>query len=395
MRMGHTGRCRDTRPWIRAAASLCLVALVCAPASGQLSSFERFEQLARRAEQALNSNPAEAVPLYREALNIRPAWVDGWFYLGAALYQLDRYAEATHALRKGLELAPKIGTAWALLGLCEAELDNAEQALADIARGEQLGLGPNVGFEVAVRVKAARLLIARGQFDEAMGKMYPLSKKKVDHPAIEEVMGLTALAVYQDPAALTPEQREMVKVAGKAAWAGGTGRPAEALAGYDELIRRWPKAPGVHYARALYLMESDPKAALEEFRQEVENTPDHWPALLMLANLEIRNGQPEEALKHLERALDLVPVSYRWICHASIGQAHLTAGRLDQAIAKLEKATRLVSGNAQIHYYLSQAYRRAGRKEDAARELAEFQRLKEIEDPLALPAFQPGARRQQ
>jgi len=395
MRMGHTGRCRDTRPWIRAAASLCLVALVCAPASGQLSSFERFEQLARRAEQALNSNPAEAVPLYREALAIRPAWVDGWFYLGAALYQLDRYAEATHALRKGLELAPKIGTAWALLGLCEAELDNAEQALADIARGEQLGLGPNVGFEVAVRVKAARLLIARGQFDEAMGKMYPLSKKKVDHPAIEEVMGLTALAVYQDPAALTPEQREMVKVAGKAAWAGGTGRPAEALAGYDELIRRWPKAPGVHYARALYLMESEPKAALEEFRQEVENTPDHWPALLMLANLEIRNGQPEEALKHLERALDLVPVSYRWICHASIGQAHLTAGRLDQAIAKLEKATRLVSGNAQIHYYLSQAYRRAGRKEDAARELAEFQRLKEIEDPLALPAFQPGARRQQ
>lgn len=395
MRMGHTGRCRDTRPWIRAAASLCLVALVCAPASGQLSSFERFEQLARRAEQALNSNPAEAVPLYREALAIRPAWVDGWFYLGAALYQLDRYAEATHALRKGLELAPKIGTAWALLGLCEAELDNAEQALADIARGEQLGLGPNVGFEVAVRVKAARLLIARGQFDEAMGKMYPLSKKKVDHPAIEEVMGLPALAVYQDPAALTPEQREMVKVAGKAAWAGGTGRPAEALAGYDELIRRWPKAPGVHYARALYLMESEPKAALEEFRQEVENTPDHWPALLMLANLEIRNGQPEEALKHLERALDLVPLSYRWICHASIGQAHLTAGRLDQAIAKLEKATRLVSGNAQIHYYLSQAYRRAGRKEDAARELAEFQRLKEIEDPLALPAFQPGARRQQ
>ncbi|MGC8759311.1 MAG: tetratricopeptide repeat protein [Bryobacteraceae bacterium] len=395
MRMGDTGRCRHTRLGIQAAASLCLIALACAPALGQPSSFERFEQLARRAEQALNSNPAEAVPLYREALAIRPAWVDGWFYLGAALYQLDRYAEATHALRKGLELAPKIGTAWALLGLCEAELDNAEQALADITRGEQLGLGPNLGFEVAVRVKAARLLIARGQFDEAMGKMYPLSKKKVDHPAIEEVMGLTALAVYQDPRALTPEQREMVKVAGKAAWAGGTGRPEEALAGYDELVRRWPKAPGVHYARALYLMESDPKAALEEFRQEVENTPDHWPALLMLANLEIRNGQPEEALKHLERALDLVPVSYRWICHASIGQAHLTAGRVDQAIAKLEKATRLVSGNAQIHYYLSQAYRRAGRKEDAARELAEFQRLKEIEDPLALPAFQPGARRAQ
>ncbi|MCS7042607.1 MAG: tetratricopeptide repeat protein [Bryobacteraceae bacterium] len=380
--------------WARPLFLAALCALAAAPARGQASQFERFEQLARRAEQVLDANPAEAVQLYREALKIRPAWVDGWLYMGAALYQLERYAEATHALRKGIELAPKIGTAWALLGLCEAELDNAEQALADIARGEQLGLGPNLAFEVAVRVKAARLLIARGSFDEAMGKMYPLSKRKVDHPAIEEIMGLTALAVYQDPSALTPEQQEMVKLAGRAAWAGGTGRPADALAGYDELVRRFPKSPGVHYARALYLMESDPKAALEEFRQEVENTPDHWPALLMLANLEIRQGQPDEALKHLERALELVPVSYRWICHASIGQAHLTAGRVEQAIAKLEKATRLVSGNAQIHYYLSQAYRRAGRKEDAARELAEFQRLKEIEDPLALPAFQPGARRQ-
>jgi len=391
---GMSGASRTTRAMTRTAAILFVAFCLCATASGQASQFERFEQLARRAEQVLDANPAEAVRLYREALKIRPAWVDGWLYMGAALYQLERYAEATHALRKGLELAPRIGTAWALLGLCEAELDNVEQGLADIAKGEQLGLGANLDFEVAVRVKAARLLLARGSFDEAMGKMYPLSKKKTDHPAIEEIMGLSALAVYRDSGSLTPEQREMVRIAGKAAWAGGAGRPAEALAGYDELVRKYPKAPGVHYARALYLMESDPKAALEEFRQEVENTPDHWPALLMLANLEIRQGQPDEALKHLERALELVPVSYRWICHASIGQAHLTAGRLEPAIAKLEKATRLVSGNAQIHYYLSQAYRRAGRKEDAARELAEFQRLKEIEDPLALPAFQPGARRQ-
>ncbi|MFZ5926770.1 MAG: tetratricopeptide repeat protein [Acidobacteriota bacterium] len=375
-------------------AVLILAAALAPPAAAQASQFERFEQLARRAEAVLDANPSEAVSLYREALKIRPAWVEGWLYMGAALHRMERYAEATHALRKGLELAPRFGTAWALLGMCEAELDNSEQALADIARGEQLGLGANLDFEVAVRIRAARLLISEGRFDEAMGKMYPLSKRNVNHPAIEEIMGLAALAVDRDPGALSPERREIVQLAGKAAWAGGTGRPEEALKGYDELVRRFPKAPGVHNARALYLMESDPKAALEGFLEEVRNTPDHWPALLMLANLQIRQGAPDEALKNLERALQLVPVSYRWICHASIGQAHLTAGRLDQAIPRLEKAARLVRGNAQIHYYLSQAYRRAGRKEDAARELAEFQRLKEIEDPLALPAYQPGARRQ-
>ncbi len=371
---------------------LCLAAA--AAARGQASSFERFEQLARRAEAVLDASPAEAVQLYREALSIRQAWVEGWLYMGAALHRLERYAEAVHALRKGLELAPRFGTAWALLAMCEAELDNGEQALADFAKAEQLGLGANLGFEVAARVRMARLLIAEGRFDEGMGKMYPLSKRNVNHPAIEEIMGLAALAVDREVASLDPERREIVALAGKAAWAGGTGRPAEALKFYDEMVRRYPKAPGVHNARALYLMETDPKAALEGFEEEIRNTPDHWPALLMLANLQIRQGAPDEALKNLERALSLVPVSYRWICHASIGQAHLTAGRLDQAIPRLEKAARLVQGNAQIHYSLSQAYRRAGRKEDAARELAEFQRLKAVEDPLALPAYQPGARRQ-
>lgn len=389
---GGAGRGRNSMKQI--GAVLVLAAGLGQAAAGQASQFERFEQLARQAASVLDANPSEAIQLYREALKIRPAWVEGWLYMGAALHRLERYAEATHALRKGLELAPRFGTAWALLAMCEAELDNAEQALADFAKGEQLGLGANLGFEVAARVRVARLLIAEGRFDEAMGKMYPLSKRNVDHPAIEEVMGLAALGVDRDPAALNPERREIVQMAGKAAWAGGTGRPEEALKGYDELIRRFPKAPGVHNARALYLMESDPKAALEGFLEEVRNTPDHWPALLMLANLQIRQGTPDEALKNLERALELVPVNYRWICHASIGQAHLTAGRLDQAIPRLEKAARLVQGNAQIHYYLSQAYRRAGRKEDAAREMAEFQRLKEIEDPLALPAYQPGARRQ-
>lgn len=373
---------------------LILTAALARAVPGQPADFERFEQLARRAASVLDADPSEAVRLYREALAIRPAWVEGWLYMGAALHRLERYAEAVHALRKGLELAPPFGTAWALLAMCEAELDNGEQALADFAKAEQLGLGANLGFEVAARVRMARLLIAEGRFDEAMGKMYPLSKRNVNHPAIEEIMGLAALAVDRDVASLPPERREIVALAGKAAWAGGTGRPEEALKFYDEMVRRYPKAPGVHNARALYLMETDPKAALDGFLEEVQNTPDHWPALLMLANLQIRQGAPDEAMKNLERALDLVPVSYRWICHASIGQAHLTAGRLDQAIPRLEKAARLVRGNAQIHYYLSQAYRRAGRKEDAAREMAEFQRLKEMEDPLALPAYQPGARRQ-
>jgi len=129
-------------------------------AFGQASApSDAFDDLSRRAEALLDTNPAEAAPLYRKALDIRPAWAEGWFNLGGALYQLDRHAEAVDALRKAVGLAPKHGPAWGLLGLCEAELDDADQALADIRRGEELGLGPNLEFETAVRVKAARVLV--------------------------------------------------------------------------------------------------------------------------------------------------------------------------------------------------------------------------------------------
>ena len=357
------------------------------------SDFERFEDFSRRAAALLDVRPSEAIGLYREALKLRPAWVEGWLYMGAALYQTGRYAEATDALRKGVALAPGQGTAWALLGLCEAELDNAEQALADIQKGQQLGLGANLQFEIAARVRAARLLIQQSSFDEAMGQLYPLSKRGVRDPNVEETMGLAVLAADADLREISPNRREVIRLAGRAAWAGATQRPEEAVATYKELVTKYPAEPGVHNAHGLYLMENDLAAALEAFKTEIRNTPIHWAAMIMLASLQTRQGAPDEAIATLGEAIKLVPVKYRWICHAGLGQAHLTASRLERAIEELEQATRLVKGNAQVHYYLSQAYRRAGRQADATKELAEFQRLKEMEDPLALPAYQPGAKR--
>src|SRR5580693_9505051 len=118
----------------------------------QTSAKEQFEDLARRAEAALDSRPEEAAGLYKQALAIRPDWAEGWLYMGGALYQSGRYAEATDALRKGIGLAPIFANGWALLGLSESQLDDQEQALADIRKGEEIGLGGNVPFETAVRV---------------------------------------------------------------------------------------------------------------------------------------------------------------------------------------------------------------------------------------------------
>jgi tetratricopeptide (TPR) repeat protein len=373
------------------ALTLGLLPVTTQVARAQANSAEAFEDLARRADASLDSQPAEAASLYKQALAIRPDWGEGWLYLGGALYQLSRYAEASDAFRKGVELAPSVGTGWAFLGLNEAELGDQDQALADIRKGEELGLGSNREFETAVRVKAARLLVRASTFDEALGQLQPLAKGNENSPAVVETMGLCTLSLPDDMAQLSAQRRAVVALTGKAAWANVSQHPDEAAADYRQLLEQYPNEPGVHYAYGLYLMETDLTAALAEFQKEVLNTPKHWPSLLVIASIHIRQGTAEPAIQSLREAMKIVPAKYRWLCHAELGRANITADNLDTAIAEFQTAVRLMPTNANVHYFLSEAFRRAGRKTDAQRERAEFEKLKVQQDPLAVPSLRPFA----
>src|SRR3712207_2165803 len=111
---------------------LALAACLASAASAQGS----FEDLSRRAAEALDSNPKQAVELYTAALKLKPDWAEGWLYLGASLSQLERYAEALKAFQTGIPLAPQNGTAWAFLGLCEYELVNEQRAIENIRKAQ-------------------------------------------------------------------------------------------------------------------------------------------------------------------------------------------------------------------------------------------------------------------
>ena len=374
------------RPW---ACPTILLVLTAPWMGAQAPAKATFEDLQRRAEAALDTRPEEAAGLYKQALALRPEWAEGWLYMGGALYQAGRYAEATDALRKGVELAPVIGTGWALLGLSESQLEDQDQALADIRKGEGLGLGANTQFETAVRVRAAQLLIRSSSFDEALAQLQPLSRRHDNPQPLEEAMGLAVLAIPDDAAQLSPQRRAAVGLAGKAAWAFSTQHPEAAAAGYRQLLEQYPNEPGVHYAYGLYLMETDLAAALAEFQKEVRNNPKHWPALLVVASLQIRQGTPEQAIETLHAALKIVPAKYHWLCHTDLGRADLDANHPDAAIGELENAVRQMPSSANVHFFLAQAYRQAGRKADADRERTEFEKMKAQQDPLGVPALHP------
>ncbi len=374
----------------RAAGLACLLAG--GMAAGQTST-ENFEDLGRRAQAVLDSDPAAAAALYKQALEMQPAWPEGWFYLGGALYRLDRYAEGVDAFHKGLDLSPKNGPAWALLGMCEYELGHLDQTLADIGKAEDLGLGNNTAFEVAVRQRAALALIRQSFFDRAMSQLQPLIKYKENSAPVVEAAGLCSLGVAQDPTKLPENRRKVVDMTGKAMWAAVSHRPQDAEDGFHQLLELYPREPGVHYAYGLYLMDTDQHAALAEFEKELSNNPMQWPALLAGAFLETRSGAPDVALQFAERARKVVPASYLWLCEAEMGRALLAKDEPEKAVPLFEDSVKQQPDNAQTHFYLEQAYRRAGRKTEAQRERVEFVRLKSQQDPGAMPGLMNSANR--
>lgn len=359
----------------------CALLLQIAAAATQ----DSFEDLAQRAEASLDSDPAKAAALFKQALDQRPSWPEGWFYLGGVLYRLDRHAEAREAFTKGLDFSPRNGVAWGFLGLAEYELGHLDAARMAIDKGERLGLGPNTGFEAAVRQRAALLLIRSSLFDQAMSQLQPLSKHPENSPAVIEAVGLCSLAIATDPTKLTESRRKVVDLAGKAMWAATSQRPKDAKDGFDELLATYPNERGVHYAAGLFLMDSDQHSALAEFEKELHADPDHWPTLLVAAFLETRQGTPDVAMQMAERARRLAPASYYWLCDAEMGRALLAKDQPEKAVPLFEHAVKLQPDNAQTHFYLEQAYRRVGRKADAQHERDEFLRLKAQQDPNSLP----------
>jgi predicted Zn-dependent protease len=72
-----------------------------------------------------------------------------------------------------------------------------------------------------------------------------------------------------------------------------------------------------------------------------------------------------------------------------LGRADLDANNPDAAIGELENAVRQMPSSANVHFFLAQAYRQAGRKADADRERTEFEKIKAQQDPLGVPALHP------
>jgi Flp pilus assembly protein TadD len=118
----------------------------------------------------------------------------------------------------------------------------------------------------------------------------------------------------------------------------------------------------------------------KEYRAAVAENPFDGKAETRLGDLALRASNLEEAFRHYKRALELQPNDAE-AC-LGVGRTLIQMHRPAEAESYLKHSVELEPFTAATHYRLSLVYRAAGRTSDAQKELAQFQRLKDMRERL-------------
>src|SRR5258708_8639766 len=351
---------------------------------------ESFEKLAERAQAAMDSERVpEAIRLYDRATKLRPDWPEGWWHLGTLLFDAGRFREARDAFTLFAAVERKQpGPGFAMLGLSEFQLKRYTRALPALERGRKLGLGTNPDFVRGVLLHDGILNALLGKPEIALQRLTLAANQiAAAHPEapkdtvladlnLLDAFGIAGVRIAKLRSGLVVFQIPAVRLAGRAQALIALQDRVAAETEFKQMLALYASEPGVHYMYGVFLLKEHPPLATDEFRREIEVSPSHDAARIQLALEFLRTADYEHGLKYAGGAVPLAPENF--VAHVACGRLWLALGKADRALQELRTAVKLAPGSPEAHFALSQALSESGRSGEAARERAEFERLKAL-----------------
>jgi tetratricopeptide (TPR) repeat protein len=346
-----------------------------------------FDSLAKQAAEARDSDQLDrAAALYKQALALRPQWSEGWWSLATLEYDRNNYTAAAGAFRRLLVLAPKNGTAHAMLGLCEFELGQDDNALKHIEEAQTLGVTNDTQLRRVVVYHQGLLLLRKDKFEGARDSLGQLCSQGLQDNSITRAMGMAALRIGgKNPPPENSPGATVVQRVGHAACTAAAKKYDEPRREFAALVAEFPYYPNIHYAYGRFLADSnDAPAAVEQFKLEIKNNPADITSRLQIAAT-LYKVDSAAAVPYAQEAVKLD--AHSAFAHYLLGLLLLDTDDYLKAIPNLEIAAKAFPRDAKIFFALGSAYSRAGRKEEAARARATFQRLNQQPSEESKPAY--------
>jgi tetratricopeptide (TPR) repeat protein len=336
-----------------------------------------LQTLSKEADAARDSHQLDkAIRLYQQALMLKPDWDEGWWNLGSIHYDLDHYSECAPAFRRLAKLKPDSAPAWTMAGLCEYKLRRFDGALECLTHVDRLKFQEPPELAHAARLHYALVLTKAGAFEKAIATLTELTRVDQKSPEVIAAAGIAGLRRMWLPSEVPEGDRELVFKLGDAMATAMQFDAKEAIGKFEELVQHYPSEPNVHFRFGAYLATQDSDRGIEEIKKTVALAPEHIPALVGLATIYLKREETEPALEYARRAVRAHAADFS--AHVVLGRALLAKEDPAGAATELEQAVKLAPASIEARYSLASAYSRLGRKDDAARELAEFKRLQNL-----------------
>jgi tetratricopeptide (TPR) repeat protein len=363
------------------------VSLSICPSSPQSSpsQHEQVEAHSRRAQEFLKNNqPDLAAREYEAVLGLEAGNVDARGNLGVVRFFQGDYAKAIPELRRALHLRPSLWKIEALLGMAEKRTGDITGARRDLEQAfpqlQEQKLRVETGMELI------EIYYGVSELDKAAGVVSTLRQLE---PTNVEIL-YTSHQIYSELAdesmltvgMLAPKSARMHQLmAHEMARQGDT---QGAIAQFREAVKADPQRPGLHYELAEMLTNSSARADQDEAEQQYKAAlaanPFDEKSECRLGEIAARRSDLKDAFAHFSSAVKLQPDD----ADADLGLAKTLIAMNEPGKAQplLENSARLEPFNAVTRYHLAAIYRKLGRDDDARRELAEFQKLKDMKQQL-------------
>ncbi|MBK8231837.1 MAG: tetratricopeptide repeat protein [Candidatus Eisenbacteria bacterium] len=293
---------------------------------------ESQEHLHRALDAYNRADLSGAIEEMRLAVEQRPTYADLHCKLGILYVESGALELAERAFRRALEINPRYVEARLQLGLVHLRSGRLEIAAEELRAAH--------GAEPQYPDLALYLALASLRNGEVTHARELLTRALEQNPHFHRARYLLALVLAADgnsEAALAELER--------------------AIAGDSNLVR------GAHDLAYTYLQRGDRERSLGVFAGVVQRHPDFPDAQLGLGLVLLAAGRTSEARAHLERAVALQPRFVRAL--EALARIELSEGDPNQAVSLIARALEQAPHYPDLHYLSGRALEMLGREREA------------------------------